>query len=134
MRTRVTTLALPVLLLAAISTTAAGQSLETGTWTGTVYPPDGEAVSVTFDVRGEGSDLVITMQDTPMGALELIDIELSESTLEFAWVPGGMLLTCKLERQEDGSYKGPCTDEDGVPGTIVMVPPEGNESAQTPRV
>jgi hypothetical protein len=117
------TLALSLAVLALTSTPAAGQSLQTGKWTGTIFPPNGQTISVGFNVSGEGAELAITMTGTPVGDIEFLDVELTDTVLGFAWVAGNTALTCKLEQQDDGSYEGPCTDDDGVPGTIVMMPP-----------
>ena len=117
------TLALTLAVLLLTSTLAVGQSLQTGKWTGTVIPPNGQTISVGFNVTGEEAELAITMTGTPVGDIEFLDVELTDTVLEFAWVAGNTALTCKLEQQDDGSYEGPCTDEDGVPGTIVMTPP-----------
>lgn len=120
------------LAVAAIATVfatapAVAQELAVGTWTGTVAPPDELPIDVQYEVSydDEGALRIAILPPEGIGApprLEFRDVMLEEETLTFSWTPGTEL-TCQLLRLDDGSFEGECTDTDGVPGQLTMVPP-----------
>jgi hypothetical protein len=122
-------LLVPVLLV--LPSGVSGQQLKTGTWTGTVTPPDGPMVEATFDVR-ESGDSVTIMLSVEFGDFPFSDIEVSSDRLTFRFEPGTPV-DCVLMLQENGSYSGDCTDSDGEIGVLVMTPPEGTPSSSAPR-
>jgi hypothetical protein len=99
-----------------------GQDLTDGAWTGVVTPPSGENVPVKYQVTHDEGDLAILLE-TPMGDFPFQDITFVEGALRFFWEPGNTVLECDLQPNDEGGYEGECTDEDGVPGTLTMVPP-----------
>ncbi len=111
-------------LLLVFATTTHAQTLTTGQWTGTVTPPNGNAVEVFYDVAYEDEALVISMTVPEMGdqVFTFSDIVLDEELLFFTWQPGTDL-DCQLTPHDDGHYEGECVDEEGAPGTLVMIPP-----------
>jgi hypothetical protein len=99
------------------------QTLPAGKWSGTMAPPSSEGVAVSFDVAGIDDSLVITMtgpdgRQIPFGA-----IRVESGKLEFQWSPGNTTVQCELTKQDDGTYRGPCTDTEGMTGQLAMVPP-----------
>jgi hypothetical protein len=55
--------------------------------------------------------------------LDLRDIEVSDDGIVFTWEPGPEV-HCQLNLQNDETYAGECTDENGGMGNMTMVPPE----------
>lgn len=100
---------------------AQAQSLEQGTWTGTVTSPSDEIVDVTYEVSVENDTLAVTLK-APMGDFPFSDIEVSDTDFKFSWSPGP-LLTCLLKKQDNGRYTGECADDGGDTGFLVMIPP-----------
>ena len=49
------------------------QDLQTGTWTGTVTPPNGEVFEITYDVENVNDTLTVTM-NSPIGPRPFRDI------------------------------------------------------------
>ncbi|MGE0353240.1 MAG: hypothetical protein AB7I33_09935 [Gemmatimonadales bacterium] len=105
------------------ATPAHAQSLKLGTWTGTVIPPDGDPVAVTFDVAMTGDTLKVTMHVPEAPSFEFSKIRFEEGKLLFSWMPGPEV-RCTLVPADDGSYSGDCIDDTGESGTMSMVPPE----------
>jgi hypothetical protein len=116
---RIAVYALAGLLFAAAP--AAAQTLHTGTWTGTIAPPDGGVVDVEYEVSVTNDEIGITLV-FEMGTFEFASIEFDGSVLSFTWSPG-VNLTCELELQDDGSFEGECVDEGGESGFLTMNPP-----------
>jgi hypothetical protein len=100
-----------------------GQSLRPGTWTGTLAPPDGPPAAVTFQVAGIGDSISITMTVPDMGVAPFSQLRVVSGKLSFQWQAGDKLVKCELTKQENGSYKGSCVDDDNKAGTIEMIPP-----------
>ncbi|HEX6559717.1 MAG TPA: hypothetical protein VF021_09655 [Longimicrobiales bacterium] len=98
-------------------------ALETGTWTGVVTPPDGEIVNVTYDVavRNDGA-LAIVINAGQHGTFAASDIKTDAAKLSFAFTPGPRVV-CMLARKNDKSYEGDCSDDNGAPAHMTMVPP-----------
>lgn len=113
-------LALGLLLAAPVS--IAAQKLETGTWTGSIATPDGDMIDVTFDVRTSGDTTTITMIGE-MGSIPLDNVKVLADRITLSFTPGPVV-SCVLMRNEDGSYKGDCTDPDGGKGVLTMIPPK----------
>lgn len=106
----------------AMAATMHAQSLQPGTWTGTIAPPGSEPFDVTYDVVLDGDSVAITVH-APLGDRPFHDIEVSDKELTF-WFEPGPPVNCVLVKQEDGSYAGDCIDEDGSAGQVTMVPPK----------
>jgi hypothetical protein len=112
-----------LLLLGSLSLSdVAAQSLETGTWTGYIQPPDSDRLPVTYDVRMESDTLKIDISNEQMGTLPLRGIELSNDEMRFMWSPG-VDLQCRLRLKANKGYEGECAPEGGESGSIVMNPP-----------
>jgi len=106
----------------ALPGTAAGQDLAHGTWTGTVTPPEGTEVAVTYEVTHPDGKLTVLMK-TPMGDFPFLGIGFDEGALLFGWKPGDTTLQCRLVPSDDGGYLGDCLDKEDRSGTVRMVPP-----------
>lgn len=119
-------LAAALVLPAALS----AQTLQTGTWTGTITPPGNTTAPVTFDVTAPDDSLAITING-PFGSLPFSNIQHHPDRLTFTFSPGPPV-NCTLMLQEDKSYSGDCLDAAGAKGVIVMVPPEGQPDADVP--
>ncbi len=110
-----------ILLLAPAA--LAAQQLEAGQWTGTVTPPGGDVLQVTFDVTASGDTTKITMNAGPMGAQPLTEIQVLADRITFKFTPGPVV-NCTLMLRKDRSYQGDCLDPDGGKGVILMTPPK----------
>lgn len=117
--------AVTTLLALAPSVPLQAQELTSGTWTGTMSPPGGEAIPVTFEVSGAGAALSVVMS-APMieGTMAFNDVRLEGPALTFWWEPG-IRVDCRLMRTQAGGYEGSCSDGSGRgEGGMTMVPPE----------
>jgi hypothetical protein len=128
-RMRSLKLALPLAaaaLVVAAASPAAAQQIPYGGWTGTMTPPGGQPITVTYEV-GE-LDGVLTIVMRAIMVQEVIpfrDIRVEPDALVFWWEPG-VRVDCRLDRQTNGSYSGPCTAGGaGAAGALTMVPPAG---------
>lgn len=123
--TRIAVVALVLVAVVSMPVTGSAQDLQDGVWTGTVSPPGGEDVDVTYEVSHEGSELAVKMV-TPMGNFPFAEVRFEEGVLLFSWSPGPVL-ECRLDPDDDGSYYGDCVEEDDEPGQLLMVPPVADE-------
>ena len=115
------TLAIAAALAGASALSA--QGLQAGTWTGTMTPPNESAAAVTFTVAGSGDSLAVTMVLPGMGSAPFSEIRWDAGKLLFQWHAGDTLVKCELAKQDNGGYRGPCTDDKGMTGHIDMTPP-----------
>ena len=103
-----------------------GQALEAGTWTGTITGPEGDMVSVEYEVASGSDALEITLQPPleagDMPPMPFEDLVLDDDVLQFAWFPGERI-ECMLEKNDDGSFEGPYSDAAGDTGFMTMAPP-----------
>jgi hypothetical protein len=112
--------------VAAPPTAAQQPPIPYGGWTGTMTPPGGQPITVTYEVGELDGVLAIVMR--ALMVQEIIpfnDIRVEADALVFWWNPG-VRVDCRLERTSDGSYAGPCTaGGTGAAGALTMVPPVG---------
>jgi hypothetical protein len=101
----------------------AAQKLATGTWTGTISPPNEAAIEATFNVRMSGDTTKITL-NADGHAIEATEIKVEPKQLLFTFAPGGNSVRCTLLLRDDKSYSGDCLDTNGGKGVIVMRPPK----------
>ncbi len=123
------TLAAAAVLAALAHAPAAAQqqpSIPYGGWTGTMTPPGGQPITVTYEVGELDGVLAIVMR--ALLVQEIIpfnDIRVEADALVFWWNPG-IRVDCRLDRMSNGSYAGPCTaGGTGAAGALTMVPPVG---------
>jgi len=109
-------------LALALPASLAAQKMTPGTWTGTVTPPDGQAIEATFDFRQSGDTTKLTL-NAGGRAIEASDIKVEATRLLFSFSPGGASVRCTLVRRDDKSYSGDCLDAQGGKGVITMKPP-----------
>ena len=106
----------------ALASPVSAQELESGTWTGTVEPPDGGIIDVEFAVEWGDEPSIVIMA---MGeSLAVLDIEVTEEALMFAF-DADEYVACELLATDDGGYEGECVGSDGTPGYMTMTPPDG---------
>ena len=110
-------------LVALMPASLAAQKLTPGTWTGTISPPNENALDASFVVRMAGDTTKLTLQAGGM-ELEASDVKVESTRLLFSWAPGDATVKCTLLLREDKSYSGDCIDDKGEKGTIVMRPPK----------
>ncbi|HUP89630.1 MAG TPA: hypothetical protein VM100_09775 [Longimicrobiales bacterium] len=109
-------------------TTAPAQvKLPVGQWTGTVTPPDGQTVSVTYDVTSKNDTTKLTINAGQHGSFEATGIKFDGTTISFSFSPGPQV-NCTLKKQEDGSFSGQCLDDGGTGAAMVMAPPKKAET------
>lgn len=100
---------------------AGAQEMQQGTWTGTMFPPGGAGVPVTYEVAQTDGALSIVMSNVQLGDMPFSDAQLEGDELTFWWEPGTRV-DCTLQRKEDQSFEGTCSAGNGD-GAITMVPP-----------
>jgi hypothetical protein len=106
---------------------AGAQELAQGTWTGTMTPPGGAAIPVTYEVGESGGTLSVVMRSVEVeGEMAFNDVQIVGSELTFWWEPG-VRVDCTLLRTEAGSFEGSCSDGSGSSGEgrLTMLPPTG---------
>ena len=116
----------PAFAVAAILATPASlaaQKLTPGTWTGSISPPDNNAMDATFDVRVAGDTTKITLQAGGR-AIEATNISVQKDRLLFTFSTGPNTIQCTLLLRDDKSYTGDCLDSNGAKGVILMRPPK----------
>ena len=104
----------------------AAQSLKSGTWTGTVIPPEGDITSVTFDVTVNTGSLDIVIHAGEHGDFTTEQGRYADGKITFTFAPGP-LVSCTLTRDDEGVFKGSCIEDGGDGGReakITMVPPK----------
>ena len=101
---------------------ADGQTLEAGIWTGTIEPPEGQYLDITYDVRVESDTLKIKIITPEFGEFETTDVRIVDGVLFFGFSPG-QPLSCELKPRDGGRFRGACVDADGDPGYLTMIPP-----------
>lgn len=111
------------ILTLALPASLAAQKMTPGTWTGTITPPDGQAMEATFDLRQSGDTTKITLKADGR-AIEASDVKVEATRLLFTFSPGGDTIRCTLLRRDDKSYSGDCLDTQGGKGVITMKPPK----------
>jgi hypothetical protein len=107
----------------AMPLTASAQKLAVGRWTGTIAPPDNDALNAIFDVHLSGDTTKITLM-ADGHALEAADVTIEAKRLLFTFSPGNNTIRCTLLLQADRGYSGDCLDPDGGKGVITMHPPK----------
>jgi hypothetical protein len=89
---RFTPLAIAAAALLTFSASASAQQaapkLETGAWTGTVVPPNGEPASVTYDISYSGDTLKIKIKAGEHGEFDTYDVKFEGAKLTFKFRPG----------------------------------------------
>jgi hypothetical protein len=121
------TLGLLALLGSFSASPASAQHLVPGTWTGTMTPPGGGAIDVTYEVGESDGALSVIMRAAEIeGEMDFKDIRVEEGQMTFWWEPG-IRVDCTLFATETGGFEGKCTDGTGPSGEgrLVMVPPGG---------
>jgi hypothetical protein len=120
-----------ILLTLATPSTVFGQKIQAGTWTGTITPPNSNAVEVTFEVTVAGDSTKITAKGTPRGDLPFANVHVAADRVTFDF-NAGETISCTLMRQQGGGYKGNCLDSAGGTGVIEMLPPKKGPAPQAP--
>jgi hypothetical protein len=115
--------ALMLSLPAVASAQNAAPVLQVGKWTGTVTPPNAEVTPVTFDVKSSNDTISIQINAGEHGTFAASDIALAGTKLTFSFTPGPKVM-CVLNKKDDGSFAGECTDPDGGAAQMTMLPPK----------
>src|SRR5262245_25271077 len=109
-------------LLAVFPVAASGQKIQVGQWTGTVTPPGEATLNVTYDVSMKGDTILIKFNAAEHGSFDLEEVKLADGKLTFHFTPGPRI-DCTLNKKDDGSFAGQCTDG-SQPADMVMLPPK----------
>lgn len=116
-------LALAAALCFALSAPVTGQTLPSGTWGGTISPPDDTALNVEYEVSNEGGQLSITLV-LEGESFPFENVQLRNRVLTFTWNAGNEL-SCRLVQNAKGGLDGRCVDSSGSSGMLTMTPPKG---------
>ena len=107
------------LAFGAISTSLHAQTLEAGTWYGSMQPPGTpEPLRISFEVSHEGD----VMRITAMGGekpLELNEPRFEDGNLVY-WFQPGPRVECVLEPIGKDTYAGDCSDTEGDTGQMMI--------------
>lgn len=115
---------LAVLLVAFMApAVCSAQAIKSGTWTGTVQPPDGDVTDLTFDITVMGDSLGVVIHAGEHGDFTAREGRYADGKITFAFEPG-VTVRCTLARVEDGSFAGNCQGEDGSLAPMTLVPPK----------
>ena len=118
--------ALVAVISLALAPTATAQSLEEGTWTGSMRQPgDGDGFDISYEVTMDGDVLKIVLlppEDADEERYEFNEIGMDDGNLVFWWQPGPRV-DCVLEPLEGGGWEGECSDASGETGIMTMLPP-----------
>lgn len=119
---------LPALILFfSVAFPAAGQDrLKEGTWTGTVFAPDGQVFDLEYEVSYTDDALGIELFPPPEvgeGSIIAGNPTHEAETLAFT-LNVGDTVSCALLKQDDGSYEGDCIDSSGEAALMTMIPPD----------
>jgi hypothetical protein len=94
-------------------------------WRGTLHTPDGRTLAITADVVGAAERVQLTINAPgPGGRIERFptrNVDFTGRTLRFVFEPRGPV-QCELGIAKDGGYEGPCRNDSGPEGTIVLQP------------
>jgi hypothetical protein len=114
-------------VLVALPAAAAAQQIPPGLWTGTISPPDEQARDVTYEVVAAGDSVTGTLRvpslpDFP--AVPMVGLKRdAEGRITFSFT-AGRTASCLLAKQQDETYAGTCTTDDGSAAGITMSPPK----------
>ena len=96
-----------------------------GEWVGTMTPPYGEVIAVSYDVDvNENGGLSIDLSHRYFGTFELWNVQMVGDTLGFGWAPVDVVMECKLARTGREAFEGYCEDESGQLGGMTMRRPD----------
>lgn len=104
----------------------AQEKLAEGIWSGSVFPPDDEAMDLDYDVSYVDGELdLVLMLPAEMGMDEVQagEVDHDGDLLSFT-LDVGMVVFCELYQQDDGHFEGECADASGDSGLLTMYPPE----------
>lgn len=121
-------LAAATLIVVATAAPATAQQLPYGGWTGTMTPPGGQPITVTYEVGEIDGALAIVMRALMVQeVIPFHDVRVEGDALSFWWEPG-IRVDCRLQRTTTGSFEGPCSDgSDRGAGALTMVPPAAGQ-------
>lgn len=120
----VSTVAVALPALASAQTAAAAPAkIDIGHWTGTVTTPDGQTVEVSYEVTAKSDTTLITINAGQFGSFPAAGLKIEAAKITFSFTPGPQVL-CVLNKKDDGSFAGECTDDGGAPAQMTMVPPK----------
>ena len=108
---------------------AQAQALVSGTWTGTVIPPNGELIEVTYTVHAADDSLSIMMHVPEMGDIPFRELHVTDDKLTCNWSVDTELM-CEFDLKAGNQYEGTCTDIQGESGQVTMVPPKADTSEE----
>lgn len=117
------TLALLLLGLVVPGICSAQTHIKTGTWTGTVVPPDGGEVALTYTVTDSASVIGIVLNAGEHGSFTTTEASYDGKVIKFTFSPGPEV-HCSLTLNEQGEYAGDCLGNDGSVASMKMVPPK----------
>ncbi len=112
---------LVIMLVTASSSRLAGQTLTTGTWSGSASFPDGNTTNVTYEVAqtGDSVSVVLMIPNAPPFVFE--QLRFVDGVLMFDMQ---QIIHCSLAPVvQTGGYSGQCVQEGDGTGALTMIPP-----------
>ena len=100
---------------------------------GTMTPPDQEAMEIAYemtrDEHGMKGWIVAEGMEGEKVKIEMKDLSMGADYVSYNWSPpddANTVISCNLEKQDDGGYAGDCTDsgEEGRTGQMTIAPME----------
>jgi hypothetical protein len=94
-------------------------------WDGTMTPPGGETVDISYLVRfnarvKQGTIIVPATGEEAEQEYKMIEIKVHDDMLMYKWEIEHYELSCELNKDDLGVYSGDCTDQYGEKGQMSM--------------
>jgi hypothetical protein len=104
---------------------------------GTMTPPGQAPIDIKYAfTKGEDGPKgwIVAEDDGETIKIEMSDLSWDDDYVSYNWSPdeASVLISCNLQKQEDGSYAGDCTDdsEAGATGQMTIAPMEKKEKSE----
>lgn len=116
------TLAAVGLSVAAAAAAVHGAELPMGRWHGVMTPAGGAEVEVELSFADMAGRPLATLSTPTSGLIGLSNIAVTDDALSFGFFKDGSSVKCRLARQADGGYAGPCVDRAGGESAVRIAP------------
>jgi hypothetical protein len=109
------------------ASTTASNKMTVGKWTGVIVPPQAgdQPLDMEVNVAADADSVKATFDIPAAGISEpLTGIKVEDKKISWAMSVQGMDIKCTLDKQDDGSFKGNCSDASGTNAPLTLSPPK----------
>ena len=112
-----------------------GEMAESHWMKGTMTPPEGEAMDIKYELK-KGEDgmkgWIVGDDDGEEVRIAMKDLKWEGDYMTYNWSPpdeAGLVISCKLMKQDDGGFAGDCTDnqDESRTGQMTVAPMKKKE-------